>query len=108
MEEEKISDKLAGHAPAKKVGGMRVPANRARNNSSNNQVVDDEAPTIKANLGGLDGNVVNTTKAEEEVVLEADVKSADAKKGNFVQKQAPVPKTQQSYKPVQQNINQPR
>lgn len=107
MEDDKISDKLAGHAPAKKVGGMRVPAQRVRNNSSNNQV-DDEVPTIKANLGGLDGNVVNTTKVEEEVVLEADVKSNDAKKGNFVQKQAPVPKTQQSHKPVQQNINQPR
>jgi len=107
MDDEHVSDKLAGHAPAKKVGGVRVPAQRVRNDSSNKNV-EEEAPTVKANLGGFDGNVVNTTKIDEELVLEADVKSTDAKKGNFVQKNAPVPKTQQSHKPVQQNINQPR
>jgi len=107
MENEKISDKLAGHAPAKMVGGKRVPA-RVRNNSSTSKLVDTTSATVKANVGGFDGNVV-TEKTEKDELVPEQVKNIDGGKGDHVQKHAPVPKNQQSHKPaMNQNINQPK
>lgn len=106
MENEKISDKLAGHAPAKMVGGKRVPA-RVRNNSSTSKLVD-TTNVVKANVGGFDGNVV-TEKVEKDELAPSDVKNTDGGKSDHVQKHAPVPKNQQSHKPaMNQNINQPK
>ena len=122
---EEVSDKLAGHAPARKAGGMRLPATK---NKPVAEKVDDNEPSVPvANLGGLGGtenfkekswNKVKKVKIfwnssiQPVMVKEQDVVEEVAKeKSEQVHVKMPsknVPKVQQSHKPVQHTINQPR
>jgi len=102
---EEISDKLAGHAPARKAGGMRVTA-ATKSKPAAEKVDEDSTPV--ANLGGLAGTQPVMTK-EQDVAEEVAQEKSEQPHVKVVHNiDNNVPKIQQSHKKVQHNINQPR
>merc|ERR1712047_107709 len=100
---EEVSDKLAGHAPARKAGGMRLPA--SKNKPVVEKVEDNEPNVPVANLGGLGGTQPVMVK-EQDVVEEVAKEKSEQVHVKMPSKN--IPKVQQSHKPVQHTINQPR
>jgi len=121
--EDTNTDKLAGRAPAVKVGGARVA--QTKKNTTNASTKNDETeinqqelPTPVANIGGLGGIQPNMTTATdqiesvEEVSMKSIISSTTHNKPSNAAKLSKhsmdkLPTVQASHKPMQKNINQP-
>lgn len=105
-------DKCAGRAPVTKVGGVRIPQKPTRSKNDSGDAPVEEATPI-ANIGGLGGAPPVVVTVQDLVDNEEQLAAKNQQPSNpehnvNTKKGFQNPKVQQSHKPVQQNINQPR